>query len=368
MNRARLLVNWGSWPVSITNDIGQHTMSRTPCRAYLGAALSGMPLACRALLIKVPAVELPFVSENPIMKVAESRACAGCRSRASTVTKAVALAVMAWLVLAIMASCVEAQGTDPGVAVSAPPAADEGFVMQILRNLFNSRALLNILSKPEFTLTAFVALNIIVFVETGLLVGFFLPGDSLLVTAGVACYMAGWDLTLLIGTLCLSAIIGDSVGYTIGRRTGPRIFNREKSLLFNKDHLLKAQAFYEKHGGKTIILARFMPIIRTFAPVVAGVGNMNYRKFLFFNVIGGVSWVVSMILIGYGLSTIINPAMRNILGKPQFDVQDHIEKVIILVVLLSISPGIYVWVKARMKKKVPPFRPLKVSNELVEAK
>lgn len=222
---------------------------------------------------------------------------------------------------------------------------------EIFGNLFNSRALLSILSRPEFTIAAFIALNVIVFVETGLLIGFFLPGDSLLVTAGVACYLAGWNLPLLIGTLCVSAIIGDSVGYSIGYKSGPKIFNREKSWFFNKDHLLKAHAFYEKHGGKTIVLARFMPIIRTFAPVVAGVAQMEYRKFLAFNVLGGIGWVVSMILIGFSLSSIINPLFRNLLGKPEFDVQDHIEKVIILVVLLSISPGIYVWLKARMKKK-----------------
>ena len=103
----------------------------------------------------------------------------------------------------------------------------------------------------------------------------------------------------MLSTLCLSAIVGDSVGYSIGFKTGPKIFRREKSLFFNKDHLLKAQQFYERHGGKTIILARFMPIIRTFAPVVAGVGRMEYRRFLFFNVFGGIGWVCSMVLIGY---------------------------------------------------------------------
>ncbi len=270
--------------------------------------------------------------------------------------RAVVWSLLVWVFLAITASCVLAQEPTTGYAELNPAADESSLVMQIVRNLFNSRALLATLSKPEFTLTAFIALNVIVFVETGLLIGFFLPGDSLLVTAGVACYLADWNLPLLLATLCASAIVGDSVGYSIGFKTGPKIFNREKSWFFNKDHLLKAHEFYEKHGGQTIILARFMPIIRTFAPVVAGVGRMDYRKFLFFNVIGGVGWVVSMILIGFFLSTLINPAFQYLLGNPRFDVQDHIEKVVIVVVLLSISPGIFVWLKSRMKKKAqtPP--------------
>src|SRR5215472_12156796 len=119
---------------------------------------------------------------------------------------------------------------------------------EILRNLFNSRELLDILGRPHFTLAAFIALNLVVFTETGLLVGFFLPGDSLLVTAGLVAYSTGWNLPLLLVTLCASAIIGDTVGYWIGYRTGPRIFTREQSRLFRKDHLLAAQAFYERHG------------------------------------------------------------------------------------------------------------------------
>src|SRR5204863_7938924 len=142
----------------------------------------------------------------------------------------------------------------------------------------------------------------------------------LLVTAGLiasnpAC---DWNVPLLLVTLCVSAIFGDTVGYWIGYQTGPAIFSREKSLLFNKDHLLKAQQFYERHGGKTTILARFMPIIRTFAPVVAGVGRMNYRQFLFFNVIGGIGWVCSMVLMGYFLPSLINPPMRSLLQDDGF--------------------------------------------------
>ncbi len=258
--------------------------------------------------------------------------------------------------LAVVAGWAWAQGAGQGEAAQEP-----SLIVQILSNLFNSRALLDILKRPELTLTAFVVLNLIVFIETGLLI-FCLPGDSLLVTAGVACYLADWNLFLLLATLCAAAIIGDSVGYAIGYKTGPRIFNREGSWLFKKEHLHEAHAFYEKYGGITIVLARFMPIVRTFAPVVAGVGRMNYPRFLMFNVVGGVGWVVSMVLIGFYLSTMINPAFRQLLGNPNFEVQDHIEKVVILVVLLSISPGIYVWLAGRLKKK-PIDAP-----ELAEAK
>src|SRR4029079_4968695 len=134
----------------------------------------------------------------------------------------------------------------------------------------------------------FVVLTVVIFTETGLLVGFFLPGDSLLVTVGLVCAAptCEWSLPLLLAILCTAAVVGDSVGYSIGYKTGPKIFNREKSWFFHKDHLVLAQQFYEKHGGKTIILARFMPILRTFAPVVAGVGQMEYRRFLFYNVFG----------------------------------------------------------------------------------
>jgi membrane-associated protein len=222
---------------------------------------------------------------------------------------------------------------------------------EICGHLFSSQDLLNTLGKPEFTLAAFVVLNLVVFTETGLLVGFCLPGDSLLVTAGLVCYNSGWNLPLLLGTLCAAAIVGDSIGYAIGFRTGPRIFTREKSIFFAKDHLLKAQEFYERHGGKTIILARFVPFLRTFAPVVAGVGRMNYRQFLFFNVFGGIGWVSTMLLIGYFLTRAIDPGVQWLLGRPGFTVRDHIEKVILVVVLLSVSPMMAAWLKSRMNKK-----------------
>jgi membrane-associated protein len=215
---------------------------------------------------------------------------------------------------------------------------------EICRHLFNSRELMDTLGRPEYMVAAFVVLILVVFTETGLLVGFFLPGDSLLVTAGLVCYNSQWNLPLLLVLLCAAAVLGDSVGYSIGWKTGPKIFRREKSLLFARDHLLKAQAFYERHGGKTIILARFIPILRTFAPVVAGVGRMQYRRFLFFNIFGGIGWVVSMVLIGYALTPILDPALKPLFGD-KFEVRDHVEKVIIVVVLLSVSPGILAWAR-----------------------
>src|SRR5690242_12615082 len=172
------------------------------------------------------------------------------------------------------------------------------------------------------------ALVAIVFVETGLLVGFFLPGDSLLVTAGIFAATGELDIVMLNTTLSLAAIAGDSVGYGIGARTGPKIFSREDSLLFNRKHLLSAKEFYERHGGFTIFIARFMPIIRTFAPVVAGVGAMKYRKFIAYNVFGGIFWVLTMTLTGYYLGRMIP------------DIQKRIHVVIVVVIFLSLLPAI----------------------------
>ena len=182
------------------------------------------------------------------------------------------------------------------------------------------------------------AMTIIVFAETGLMVGFFLPGDSLLVTAGVFAAQGQLNLWLLMGLLVVAAIVGDTVGYWIGHKAGPALFRRPKSLLFNPKHLRRAHDFYEKYGGQTIILARFMPVVRTFAPVVAGMGGMEYRRFVSFNVIGGFLWVVSMTLIGY------------FLGHFAW-VRKNIELVILIVVFLSILPGIIAFVREKMKKR-----------------
>jgi membrane-associated protein len=182
------------------------------------------------------------------------------------------------------------------------------------------------------------AMTAVIFAETGLMIGFFLPGDSLLVTAGVFAAAGQLDIWTLNVVLVIAAIVGDTVGYWIGRRAGPALFRRPKSLLFNPEHLRRAHEFYEKHGGKTIILARFMPIVRTFAPVVAGMGRMDYRRFVSFNVFGGLLWVVSMTLTGYFLGQI--PGVR-----------EHIEIVIVIVIFLSILPGIIAFARAWMRRR-----------------
>ena len=135
--------------------------------------------------------------------------------------------------------------------------------------------------------------------------GFFLPGDSLLVTAGLFAAAGHLNLAVLVLELCLAAILGDSLSYAIGRRLGPRLFSRENSLLFHKNHLQRTKRFYEKYGSKTIVIARFVPIVRTFAPVVAGVGEMSYATFITYNVVGGIGWVCSMLLTGYFLGRVI---------------------------------------------------------------
>jgi membrane-associated protein len=182
----------------------------------------------------------------------------------------------------------------------------------------------------------------IVFMETGLFVGFFLPGDSLLVTAGVFAAMGKIDLATLLGLVSLSAIAGDQVGYWIGRRAGDTLYRRDDSFFFRKKHLQRAHDFYELHGAKTIILARFVPIVRTFAPVVAGAAVMNYRRFVTFNVLGGILWVWSMVLVGYGLSSAIP------------DIDRHIHIVIAVVIFLSILPPIIEILRNRRKEHAAP--------------
>lgn len=192
----------------------------------------------------------------------------------------------------------------------------------------------------------YVGLTAIIFAETGLLVGFFLPGDSLLVTAGLLAATTGVFNVVWLGLLLtVASILGNTAGYAIGRATGPRLFSREDSLLFNKKHLTRAHEFYERHGGKTIIIARFMPIVRTFVPVVAGMGQMDYRRYTIYNVVGGIGWIWSMLFIGY------------FLGRYIPGVDQHIESVIILVVFLSLLPGIIGWYRARGKSAGPRSAP-----------
>jgi membrane-associated protein len=186
----------------------------------------------------------------------------------------------------------------------------------------------------------------VVFAETGLLVGFFLPGDSLLVTAGLYCTSANPDQTPLLNIFTLNlvvivaAIVGDTVGYWIGAKAGPKLFTREQSLLFSKKHLLRTKEFYERHGGKTIIIARFLPFVRTFAPVVAGVGKMSYRRFLSYNVFGAIGWVLGMTMLGFSL------------GKIYPDITKQIDKVIIVIIFVSLVPGMVSYLLNR--KKTPP--------------
>lgn len=147
----------------------------------------------------------------------------------------------------------------------------------------------------------YAGLTFIIFAESGLLIGFFFPGDSLLLTAGLLASRGVLDIYILIPLLFVAAVLGDNVGYWFGAKTGPKIFTRPNSLLFKRENLLKAQAFYEKHGGKTITLARWVPVIRTFAPIVAGAAQMNYRRFIMFNLVGGVLWAIGMLLLGFFL-------------------------------------------------------------------
>ena len=184
----------------------------------------------------------------------------------------------------------------------------------------------------------YVGLTTIVFTETGLLVGFFLPGDSLLVTAGLLASQGFLNVYAMGALLTVAAIAGDSVGYSIGRAAGPRLFRREDSFFFNKKHLYRAHDFYLRHGGKTIVIARFVPILRTFAPVVAGAADMPYRRFIFFNIVGGIGWIWTMLMVGY------------VLGRYIPGIEKRIEWVIVAVIGLSLVPILVEYLKSRRKK------------------
>ena len=178
---------------------------------------------------------------------------------------------------------------------------------------------------------------VIVFIETGLFVGFFLPGDSLLVTAGIVSAAGHLKLPWLLALVTLCAIAGDQVGYVIGRKAGESLYKREDSRFFRKRHLERAHAFYEKYGGKTIVLARFVPIVRTFCPPVAGAARMSYPRYLTFDVFGGFFWVWSMVLLGYSLGSAV----------PHIDKQIH--WVIAVVIFLSLLPAIIQSLRMRGK-------------------
>jgi membrane-associated protein len=183
----------------------------------------------------------------------------------------------------------------------------------------------------------------IIFCETGLVVTPFLPGDSLLFVAGAVAAAGGMDIAALMATLVAAALCGDNVNYFVGRWIGPKVFHFEKSRFFNPAHLQRAHAFYEKHGGKTIILARFVPIVRTYVPFVAGVGAMPYGRYLTFCVLGALIWVVSLCTLGYWFGN-------------QPIVKSNLTAVILLIVAISVSPGVIAWLRSRRQPgPVPPI-------------
>ncbi len=183
----------------------------------------------------------------------------------------------------------------------------------------------------------YAGLFAIIFAETGLMVGFFLPGDSLLVTAGVFAAAKLLDFWTLMALLIPAAILGDAFGYYFGKKVGPSLYNRPDSRFFKKVHLQKARDFYEKHGGKTIVLARFIPVVRTFAPIVAGASGMSYGKFATFNIAGGLLWVVGLTGLGYLLGAVVPDIEKNIL------------LVIGIVIVLSFLPAIWEYYQHRKK-------------------
>ena len=196
---------------------------------------------------------------------------------------------------------------------------------------------------PELIrLVGFAGLMFIVFAETGLMVGFFLPGDSLLVTAGVFAANGLLDIRWLVPALVLSAIAGNSTGYLIGRKAGQALYSRPNSFFFRREHLIRTHEFYERHGGKTIILAQFMPIVRTFAPVVAGAAGMTYRRFATFNIVGAACWIPSMTLTGY------------FLGRAIPDIEKRIHLVVAVVIFLSLLPAILSVARAKLRGRGAP--------------
>ena len=181
----------------------------------------------------------------------------------------------------------------------------------------------------------YIGIFAVVFAESGLFVGFFLPGDSLLFTAGFLASQGIFDIKILSILCFIAAVAGDSLGYAFGKHIGPRLFTREDSWFFHKKNLAKAQHFYEKHGKKTIVIARFMPIVRTFAPIVAGIGNMHYKTFITYNVVGGFLWGIGVTVAGY------------FLGKAIPDVDKYLIPIVVVIVIVSILPSVIHLIKER---------------------
>lgn len=191
-----------------------------------------------------------------------------------------------------------------------------------------------------------VGIFLVVFAESGLFFGFFLPGDSLLFTAGLFASQGYFGIAALAIGCAVAAILGDSVGYAFGARVGPRLFSREDSLFFHKKHLERASAFYARHGVKTIVLARFVPIVRTFAPIVAGMGGMKYRTFFAYNVIGGIVWAVGFTLAGYFLGTLVPGIDR------------YVEAIALGIIALSFVPVAIEWMRERRRTRQEPPAPV----------
>lgn len=211
-------------------------------------------------------------------------------------------------------------------------------VLEFFKSLTHPDGLMQLLTSVFSGWQGYALLFAIVFSETGLLAGFFLPGDSLLFTVGVVAGAGGLNIWAIIGVLIVAAVVGDGVGYLLGRKAGVSVYNRPDSRFFKREHLLRTQAFYEKHGGKTIIYARFVPIVRTFAPFIAGVAQMDYPRFLSFNVFGGIGWVISMTMAGY------------FLGEVEL-VRRHFEKVIIGIVFVSVLPIVFEYFRGRERSE-----------------
>jgi membrane-associated protein len=213
-------------------------------------------------------------------------------------------------------------------------------LLELFKSLTDPPRLIQLLGTVMTGWLGYAALFAIVFAETGLLIGFFLPGDSLLFTVGVVAGAGQLDIVAINVLLIIAAIVGDATGYLLGRKAGPHVFNWPDSRFFKREHLIRTHEFYEKHGGKTIVYARFVPIVRTFAPFVAGVAGMPYSRFVAFNVFGGIGWVVLMTMAGYFLG-----------GFPF--IQRHFEKVVIAIVLISVLPVVFEILKSRGRVAVP---------------
>ena len=192
----------------------------------------------------------------------------------------------------------------------------------------------------------YFGLFFVIFAETGLAVGFFLPGDSLLVVSGLFAAAEKLNVGLVMLAFFLGSVIGDNTGYWTGRVMGKTLFNRESSWIFKPSRVEKAKHFFEKYGVKTVVLARFVPIVRTFAPLVVGATEMPYVKFLLFSIIGGALWITSMVLAGYFLGGVIERALG-------IRLEDHIEKVVVVVVAISLLPPLIEFLKHKFGKKTP---------------